>query len=193
MDEVEEEYSESEGTQTENSEIEEVSEDPDDPEKQQNAQNIHQEMNESEAPKSDRKRIRIKRKKKKKTKQDLYLKEFGGIVDSEKQRSRHIEGNISSLHDPQEDGINIIHKKNRMPMIPFRLLLLTGVLFISGIVLIIMGFISEVKAVDPLNGILCWVLAAIVLIPGIYYTVKVIQVMREPNPNIRKDIIGEIF
>ena len=56
-----------------------------------------------------------------------------------------------------------------------------------------MGFVNEVKSVDPLNGILIWVLAAIVLIPGIFYTVKIIQVFREPNPNLKKYIIGEIM
>ena len=80
-----------------------------------------------------------------------------------------------------------------LPSIPIRLIILSVILFLSGIILLVMGFVNEVKSVDPLNGVLCWILSVLVLIPGVYYLVRIIQFYREENPNIREEIIGDIL
>ena len=144
-------------------------------------------------PRSSKKKIKIKRKRRYSKKQ---------VISSESERNK-ISSKGSNKADTHQDnnvdegeeyeGVVIARpKRKKLPSPPIRLIVLSVLLFICGIVLIILGFVKEVKSVDPLDGILCWVLGVLTFIPGLFYTIKVVQVFREENPNIRRDIIQEI-
>jgi hypothetical protein len=65
-------------------------------------------------------------------------------------------------------------------------------LFSIGLTLIILGFIHQVRNLDPGKGLTFWILGSIVLIPGGFYTYQFCKASRAKDLDQRKDILNEI-
>jgi len=61
-----------------------------------------------------------------------------------------------------------------------------------GVVLFGIGFIQDIRAWDPSQGVMFWAIGVVVSIPGFYFTVKVIQAYRAPDEQTRQAILSEI-
>jgi len=66
------------------------------------------------------------------------------------------------------------------------------ILFIVGATLIGIGFIEQVAAADPGQGITFWSLGGIVMIPGGYYSYQFYKAKKTRDINERDDILNEI-
>lgn len=65
-------------------------------------------------------------------------------------------------------------------------------LLVMGVVLIILGFISEVVDVDPTRGIAFWILGSLTTTPGFYYTYQFYKAYRAKTPMERMRVLREI-
>ena len=65
-------------------------------------------------------------------------------------------------------------------------------LLLSGIVLIIIGFVEEVVDIDPTRGIAFWVLGALTFIPGSYFSYQFYKAYRAKTPRARSQILRNI-
>lgn len=66
------------------------------------------------------------------------------------------------------------------------------ILFIVGCLLIGIGFIEEVRSIDPTEGIAFWILGGIILIPGGYYSYQFFKAIRSRDEQVRDDILNDI-
>jgi hypothetical protein len=66
------------------------------------------------------------------------------------------------------------------------------ILFVIGLTLFILGFISGVAAADPGKGITFWVLGSIVMIPGGYYSYQFYKARKTRSADERDDILDQI-
>jgi hypothetical protein len=65
-------------------------------------------------------------------------------------------------------------------------------LLVIGVVLIILGFVSEVVDVDPTRGIAFWILGSLTTTPGFYYTYQFYKAYKAKTPTERMRILREI-
>lgn len=75
---------------------------------------------------------------------------------------------------------------------PRNTLIAAIVLFVIGVVLIILGFVSEVVDVDPTRGIAFWILGSLTTTPGFYYTYQFYRAYKAKTPTERMRILRDI-
>lgn len=110
------------------------------------------------------------------------------IVDDNFKRDSNVINNNSNDKSQEADDQ---HDKFIVPSNLKRTFICSMCLFIVGISLIIIGFISQVKAADPGNGLTFWILGSVVLIPGAYYSYQFYLARKNIN-NRREDILSNI-
>ncbi len=79
-----------------------------------------------------------------------------------------------------------------LPPIPWKVFALSIFLTVSGMVLIVLGFIDEIRKSDPIGGLSFWLTGALVCIPGVFYTVKLIIAWRSTDPEERMRILDDV-
>lgn len=102
---------------------------------------------------------------------------------------------ISHIEDEpglKADDIAFDFRSDAFPPLPRGQLACAIALFVSGLTLIILGFISEVVEIDPSRGIAFWVLGAITFIPGFYFSFLFYKAYRARSPAERMRIMREI-
>lgn len=88
--------------------------------------------------------------------------------------------------------INFEFRSDAYPPLPRGQLACAIALFISGLTLIILGFVSEVVDIDPSRGIAFWVLGSITFIPGFYFSFLFYKAYRARSPEERMRIMRDI-
>ncbi|CAI2377650.1 unnamed protein product [Moneuplotes crassus] len=196
MEENFEDHSESEDTQTENSEVEEGIENLDDTKEETKDENTFNESSESDTPKSGRKKIKLKRKKKSRGKQYSPTKDIEMSANFENKPTRTGNFNDFGLHDPSEEEaeINLLHQgKNVIKLIPFKILLFIILLYFISFLLLLLGCTKDIQSLGSMYKYLCWIMSLIALLPGLYYTFKIIRVAREKDPKRRESMANQII
>lgn len=94
--------------------------------------------------------------------------------------------------EPKPDSYPTSHESEEFPPLPKQTLFCAISLFLSGVLLVILGFIEEITDVDPTKGIAFWVLGSLVLIPGVYYSFKFYQAYRAPTAVERMRVLRDI-
>jgi hypothetical protein len=94
--------------------------------------------------------------------------------------------------DVKVDNVVVAFRDDSFPPLPTSQLVCAIALFISGIALIILGFVSEVVSIDPSRGIAFWVLGSVTFIPGSYFSYKFYKAYRAQTPLQRMRILREI-
>ena len=79
-----------------------------------------------------------------------------------------------------------------LPEIPKKVLIVSVILLITGIVLIIFGFIDDIRKNDPGNGVTLWVFGGLVLLPGAYYSFKIFMAFISNDPDAIALILSDI-
>ena len=80
----------------------------------------------------------------------------------------------------------------QLPQIPLKPLLLSIFLTICGLILIIVGFIGDATKHTPGGGTLYWIGGFLVIIPGVFYGIKIFYAWRSNDPEERARIIDDI-
>ena len=104
--------------------------------------------------------------------------------------SNNNDNNRSDSIDNQD--LKYLDEKFQVPINLKKTFICSTTLFLLGIALFIIGFIEDVQAVDPTEGITFWCLGGIVMIPGGYYSYQFCKARRVKDPQDREDILNEI-
>ena len=70
--------------------------------------------------------------------------------------------------------------------------IVTMILAGLGIILIVLGFINAIADATPGGGIMFWILGAIVIIPGGYYSYQFYKAKKATDEYVRQDILDNI-
>jgi len=107
-----------------------------------------------------------------------------------------LEGHTNSNSTPMEfvyQSSPISNTNNtQLPPIPWKIFILSSFLTVAGIILISMGFVKDAKNSDPLGGGSFWLTGVLVLIPGIFYSVKIILAWRSTDAEERLRFLDDI-
>ena len=96
------------------------------------------------------------------------------------------------VNDESTDNDLIVVEKFEVPSNLKKTFIFSMVLFVVGLTLFILGFISQVATADPGKGITFWVLGGIVMIPGGYYSYQFYKARRTLNLEERDEILDQI-
>eukprot|EP00357_Protocruzia_adherens_P004509 CAMPEP_0115014566 /NCGR_PEP_ID=MMETSP0216-20121206/26170_1 /TAXON_ID=223996 /ORGANISM="Protocruzia adherens, Strain Boccale" /LENGTH=115 /DNA_ID=CAMNT_0002384361 /DNA_START=37 /DNA_END=384 /DNA_ORIENTATION=+ len=84
------------------------------------------------------------------------------------------------------------YSNEELPEIPKKPCYMAIFLFVMGILLIIGGFIEEIKYLDPSRGTTLWIIGGICLVPGSYYSYKFYKAWKTTNAIERRHILADI-
>ena len=120
--------------------------------------------------------------------------EYRNIENAHNSNNQVIRNNQDIINDDSvdKDLRDADDRKFEIPAHLKKTCICSTILFIIGIILIIVGFIEEVQAVDPTEGIAFWVIGGIVMIPGGYYTYQFCKARRTTDYQEREDILNDI-
>jgi hypothetical protein len=104
-----------------------------------------------------------------------------------------IRNNHDMINEVSEDmeAINNV-ERFEIPINLKKTFIFTLILFILGLILIGIGFIEDIQAADPFEGITFWIVGGIVLIPGGYYTYQFCKARRSMDSQERENILNDI-
>ena len=112
------------------------------------------------------------------------------IGNNNLKNAKIISNSDNKVNDSNGTQPQIVEKFS-IPMNLKRTFFFSVSLLIIGLTLFIIGFVSQVRAADPGNGITFWVLGSVVFIPGAYYSYQFFRAKRNLD-NRREEILSEI-
>jgi hypothetical protein len=100
------------------------------------------------------------------------------------------------IHDGEvnEEEVKIEYVGSQtFPKIPVRPMIAAVLLFLCGIALFILGIVEEfTNFKEPSRGIAFWVLGALTLTPGLYFTVMFYKAYKAKTPAERMNVLRNI-
>ena len=114
-------------------------------------------------------------------------------VKNEKEGLKNNNNTIINNMNIQNNDNNIIFPtKFKIPLRLKKTFIVSLILAGLGVVLIILGFINAIADATPGGGIMFWVLGAIVIIPGGYYSCQFYKAKKTTDEYKRQDILDNI-
>ena len=114
-------------------------------------------------------------------------------VKNEKEGLKNNNNTIINNMNIQNNDNNIIFPtKFKIPLRLKKTFIVSLILAGLGIILIILGFINAIADATPGGGIMFWVLGAIVIIPGGYYSYQFYKAKKTTDEYKRQDILDNI-
>ena len=114
-------------------------------------------------------------------------------VKNEKEGLKNNNNTIINNMNIQNNDNNIIFPtKFKIPLRLKKTFIVSLILAGLGVVLIILGFINAIADATPGGGIMFWVLGAIVIIPGGYYSYQFYKAKKTTDEYKRQDILDNI-
>ena len=114
-------------------------------------------------------------------------------VKNEKEGLKNNNNTIINNMNIQNNDNNIIFPtKFKIPLRLKKTFIVSLILAGLGVVLIILGFINAIADATPGGGIMFWVLVAIVIIPGGYYSYQFYKAKKTTDEYKRQDILDNI-
>ena len=114
-------------------------------------------------------------------------------VKNEKEGLKNNNNTIINNMNIQNNDNNIIFPtKFKIPLRLKKTFIVSLILAGLGIILIILGFINAMADATPGGGIMFWVLGAIVIIPGGYYSYQFYKAKKTTDEYKRQDILDNI-
>ncbi len=95
-------------------------------------------------------------------------------------------------HDYGPTSASPAQSSTPLPPIPWRIFALSLFLGLSGIILIILGCVPEIRKTDPGNGLAFWLTGALVCIPGVFYSIKLFMAWRTHDPEERRRFLDVV-
>ena len=120
--------------------------------------------------------------------------EYRNVENAHNSNNSVIRNNQDIINDDNDDRDlrDADDRKFEVPEHLKKTFMCSTILFIIGLILIGIGFIEEIQAVDPTEGIAFWVIGGIVMIPGGYYTYQFCKARRSTDLQEREDILNDI-
>ena len=114
-------------------------------------------------------------------------------VKNEKEGLKNNNNTIINNMNIQNNDNNVIFPtKFKIPLRLKKTFIVSLILAGLGVVLIILGFINAIADATPGGGIMFWVLGAIVIIPGGYYSYQFYKAKKTTDEYKRQDILDNI-
>ena len=114
-------------------------------------------------------------------------------VKNEKEGLKNNNNTIINNMNIQNNDNNIIFPtKFKIPLRLKKTFIVSLILAGLGVVLIMLGFINAIADATPGGGIMFWVLGAIVIIPGGYYSYQFYKAKKTTDEYKRQDILDNI-
>jgi hypothetical protein len=111
-------------------------------------------------------------------------------VKNEKEELKNENNNI--IINPINNNNTSFPTKFQIPSKLKKTFIVSLILAGLGIILIILGFINAIADATPGGGIMFWVLGAIVIIPGGYYSYQFYKAKKTTDEYKRQDILDNI-
>ena len=99
---------------------------------------------------------------------------------------------INNMNIQNNDNNTIFPTKFKIPLRLKKTFIVSLILAGLGVVLIILGFINAIADATPGGGIMFWILGAIVIIPGGYYSYQFYKAKKATDEYKRQDILDNI-
>ena len=113
-------------------------------------------------------------------------------VKNEKEELKNNNNIINNMNIQNNDNNIIFPTKFKIPLRLKKTFIVSLILAGLGVVLIILGFINAIADATPGGGIMFWVLGAIVIIPGGYYSYQFYKAKKTTDEYKRQDILDNI-
>ena len=102
------------------------------------------------------------------------------------------QNQIEIEHNQNYNIENTQIEKFKVPPNLKKTFIVTMILAGLGIILIVLGFINAIADATPGGGIMFWILGAIVIIPGGYYSYQFYKAKKATDEYVRQDILDNI-
>ncbi len=126
---------------------------------------------------------------------DLIENDEINIEEKKKYKNEKEQLKQNQIDIEQHQNYNIEStqiEKFKVPPNLKKTFIVTMILAGLGIILIILGFINAIADATPGGGIMFWVLGAIVIIPGGYYSYQFYKAKKTTDEYKRQDILDNI-
>jgi hypothetical protein len=122
---------------------------------------------------------------------EILYKNIKSVNDTD---NSNIRNNQDIINDNISQDREVINNEQgfEIPINLKKTYIFTLILFILGLILIGIGFIEDIQAADPFEGITFWIVGSIVLIPGGYYTYQFCKARRSMDIQERENILNDI-
>jgi len=121
---------------------------------------------------------------------ELEYKNIRNISSSDNSEIRNNQDMINNVSEDRD--LRNAEERFEVPLNLKKTFICSLLLFILGFILIGIGFIEDIQAADPFEGITFWIIGGIVLIPGGYYTYQFCKARRSSDLQEREDILNDI-